>query len=129
MQVSFTVLLMHGNHVIGRLDGSSRFPKGNQWGFFPSVSAAWRMSEEPWMANVKDVMNNAKLRVSYGPLGNRLYILSRILTVSGIRNNRTTAQGHFVYFGPLSDQSKTDILVHSYFAWQFAMQSRFMGLH
>ena len=55
----------------GRLDGSSRFPKGNQWGFFPSVSAAWRLSEEPWMANVKDVMNNAKLRVSYGSLGNQ----------------------------------------------------------
>jgi hypothetical protein len=55
----------------GRLDGSSRFPKGNQWGFFPSVSAAWRLSEEPWMANVKDVMNNAKLRISYGSLGNQ----------------------------------------------------------
>ena len=55
----------------GRLDGSSRFPKGNQWGFFPSVSAAWRLSEEPWMANVKNVMNNAKLRVSYGSLGNQ----------------------------------------------------------
>ena len=55
----------------GRYDGSSRFPKGNKWGFFPSVSGAWRISEEPWMVKVKDVMNNAKLRISYGALGNQ----------------------------------------------------------
>ncbi len=55
----------------GRYDGSSRFLEGHRWGFFPSVSAAWRISEEPWMAEVKDVVSNLKLRASYGSLGNQ----------------------------------------------------------
>ena len=57
--------------INGRYDGSSRFLKGHRWGFFPSVSAAWRLSEEPFMAQVKPVMNNAKIRISYGSLGNQ----------------------------------------------------------
>lgn len=55
----------------GRYDGSSRFLKGHRWGFFPSVSAAWRLSEEPFMRAAKEVMNNAKIRLSYGSLGNQ----------------------------------------------------------
>lgn len=55
----------------GRYDGSSRFLKGHRWGFFPSVSAGWRLSEEPFMASAKDVINNAKIRLSYGSLGNQ----------------------------------------------------------
>ena len=51
-----------------RYDGSSRFMEGNQYGFFPSASAGWRISEENWF----DVhaINNLKLRASYGLLGN-----------------------------------------------------------
>ena len=55
----------------GRYDGSSRFLPNNRWGFFPSVSAGWRLSEEPFMAGAKKVMNNAKIRLSYGSLGNQ----------------------------------------------------------
>ena len=55
----------------GRYDGSSRFLANNRWGFFPSVSAGWRLSEEPFMKDVKKVMNNAKVRLSYGSLGNQ----------------------------------------------------------
>lgn len=54
-----------------RADGSSRFTKKNRWGYFPSVSAAWRLSEEPFMERAKDVLTNAKIRVSYGTLGNQ----------------------------------------------------------
>ncbi|MCM1177932.1 MAG: TonB-dependent receptor [Bacteroides sp.] len=57
--------------VNGRYDGSSRFLKGHRYGFFPSVSAAYRISEEPFMKSVKQVMNNAKIRLSYGSLGNQ----------------------------------------------------------
>lgn len=56
----------------GRYDGSSRFLKSNRYGFFPSVSAGWRLSEEAFMEDVKTVMNNVKLRASYGILGNQL---------------------------------------------------------
>ena len=57
--------------VSGRYDGSSRFPTGHRWGFFPSVSAGWRVSEEPFFAPLKGWWNNAKIRLSYGSLGNQ----------------------------------------------------------
>jgi len=53
-----------------RVDGSSIFPKGKQYGFFPSVSAGWRVSKENWFKNNVSFINDLKLRVSYGILGN-----------------------------------------------------------
>ena len=55
----------------GRYDGSSRFAAGNRWGFFPSASAGWRISEEPFFVNAKKAVNNLKLRGSIGTLGNQ----------------------------------------------------------
>lgn len=55
----------------GRYDGSSRFPAGQRWGFFPSASAGWRISEEPFFKPLKGWWNMAKLRASYGSLGNQ----------------------------------------------------------
>ena len=56
--------------VNGRYDGSSRFAKGIRYGFFPSVSAGWRISDEEWFAPAKGVVSNMKIRASYGKLGN-----------------------------------------------------------
>lgn len=55
-----------------RADGSSKFAKDNRWGFFPSASAAWRVSEESfWKDNrISDIVNSLKLRVGYGTTGN-----------------------------------------------------------
>jgi len=53
----------------GRYDGSSKFGKNNKYGFFPAISAAWRISEEEFFAPVSFV-NDLKLRVSYGYTGN-----------------------------------------------------------
>ena len=53
-----------------RADASTRFAKGNQWGFFPSAAVAWRIIDEEWMAPAQDVMSNFKLRLSYGSVGN-----------------------------------------------------------
>jgi TonB-linked SusC/RagA family outer membrane protein len=55
----------------GRYDGSSRFASGHRWGFFPSVSTGWRISEEPFFAPAKSVIDNLKLRASFGSLGNQ----------------------------------------------------------
>lgn len=53
-----------------RYDGSSKFAPGHQWGFFPSVSAAWRISEEPFFKDsALSFINQLKLRVSYGVTG------------------------------------------------------------
>lgn len=56
----------------GRYDGTSRYKKGYRYGFFPSASAAWRVSEEAFFEGWKDKINNLKVRLSYGTLGNQL---------------------------------------------------------
>lgn len=53
-----------------RYDGSSRFPAGQRWGFFPSISAGWRISEENFLSD-NEVITNLKLRASWGRLGNQ----------------------------------------------------------
>lgn len=55
--------------VTGRYDGSSKFSAGNKWGFFPSVAAGWRLSEENFLKNAA-FLSNLKLRASYGFTGN-----------------------------------------------------------
>ena len=66
-----------------RGDGSSKFAPANKWGIFPSVSAAWRISEEAfWKGHqIENIINNMKLRIGYGTTGNngigdRLYVTS-----------------------------------------------------
>ena len=55
-----------------RYDGNTLFPDGHRWGFFPSVSAAWRISQEPFMEKASSWLSNLKLRASYGTTGNDL---------------------------------------------------------
>lgn len=54
-----------------RYDGTSRFGEGHRWGFFPSGSVGWRMSEESFWEPLRPVWNNSKIRFSYGHLGNQ----------------------------------------------------------
>jgi len=56
--------------AIVRSDGSSNFAKGHRWGVFPSVSAGWVISSEPWMAFAKDWLSFFKIRGSWGQNGN-----------------------------------------------------------
>ena len=57
--------------VSGRYDGTSRFAADHRWGFFPSASAGWRISEEPFFQPAKKAIENLKVRYSYGSLGNQ----------------------------------------------------------
>ena len=54
-----------------RYDGSSKFAKGSQWGFFPAFLGAWRISEESFFKNTEALsfINNVKIRGTYGILG------------------------------------------------------------
>lgn len=54
-----------------RYDGSSRFDVGQKWGVFPSFSAGWRLSEEPFWNTLRNQISNLKLRASWGQLGNQ----------------------------------------------------------
>ncbi len=56
--------------VTFRADGSSKFAQGNQWGYFPSVALAWRMSEEGFMSSTKSWLSMLKVRTSLGTAGN-----------------------------------------------------------
>src|SRR5690606_33756923 len=54
-----------------RYDGTSRFIAANRWAAFPSFSAGWRITEEEFMSGLKNSINQLKLRVSWGKLGNQ----------------------------------------------------------
>lgn len=54
-----------------RYDGSSKFAPGNQFGFFPSASIAWKIEQEKWFRSIKHIVNEAKLRSSWGLVGNQ----------------------------------------------------------
>jgi len=71
-----------------RYDGSSRFAKGNRWGFFPSVSAGWKINEEAFMQDIKAI-NNLKLRASWGQLGNQSIALYSYLNNIDINQGGT----------------------------------------
>ena len=72
-----------------RRDGSSRFAKDQRWGTFPSVALAWRVSQEDFWEPVADVMNDFKIRASYGVtgqqdgIGNYLYMPSYTISLPG----------------------------------------------
>ena len=74
----------------GRYDGSSRFSPDSRWGFFPSVSAGYNIAKEGFMKNLNHIINNLKIRGSYGLLGNQSgaglysYIQSMGISVPGI---------------------------------------------
>lgn len=53
-----------------RADGSSLFVGKNKWGYFPSMSAAWLVSEEPFFEHARNTVNHLKMRISYGQTGN-----------------------------------------------------------
>lgn len=95
----------------GRYDGSSKFPKDNRFGFFPSFSAGWRISEEAFLKEV-DVISNLKLRASWGSIGNQnikeysyLPIMSSEKASWGVNGEK-----------PIT--LKTPVLVRSNFTWE-----------
>ena len=69
-RVNYTLLNRYIFEFAARYDGSSRFPAHQRWGFFPSGSIGWRVSEEPWMKWSRNWLDNFKLRANVGSLGN-----------------------------------------------------------
>jgi len=72
-----------------RIDGSSRFGDGNRYGYFPSVSAGWNITNESFMENVSDgtVLSNLKLRASWGQLGNQKIGLNKFRSTYNLNQN------------------------------------------
>lgn len=80
-----------------RADGSSKFAPGHRWGYFPSVSAAWRISEEQFMSPSRQWLDQLKIRASYGSLGNNAttsyYMYQSLFATAGYILNGNIAGG------------------------------------
>lgn len=76
-----------------RADASSKFAKGNRWGYFPSAAFAWRVSEEPFMKNTASWLSNLKMRLSYGTAGN-----NRIKSGLNQTSYKLVSSGRVPYF-------------------------------
>jgi len=72
-----------------RRDGSSRLAPGDRFGNFPSASAAWRVSEEKFFESLKEAVDNLKLRLSWGQLGNSTVLNSTYYPYYGLISNST----------------------------------------
>src|SRR5690606_35920913 len=92
-----------------RYDGSSRFAEGNRYGFFPSVSAGWRISDEEFMQPLKNVSSEAKIRAPWGRLGNQDIGDSYYPTVSGLDMASSTLGGQIINTVALNDLANKDI--------------------
>lgn len=91
-----------------RADGSSKFAPGNQWGYFPSVAAAWRISDESWMESASEWLNNLKVRASYGVAGNNNIAAGQYMKIYS-SNTELWMNGFNSYWTPGNSLNNTDI--------------------
>lgn len=68
-RVNYSILNKYLITATVRADATSRFSAENRWGMFPSVALAWKVTEEPFMEEIRDVMNEMKVRASWGVTG------------------------------------------------------------
>lgn len=96
-RANYTLLNRYIFEVSARYDGSSRFPLHQQWGFFPSASVGWRISEEPWMQSVKESwLDNLKIRANAGSLGNGTVAPYTFLTTMEMKKTSGVFDGGLV---------------------------------
>ncbi len=90
-----------------RADGASNFGANNKYGYFPSASVAWRISEEDFFEPAKNVVNNMKLRLSYGAVGNAS--IPNYTTISSYSNNSTVFNKTLQSYVLLSNLGNEDL--------------------
>ncbi len=118
----------------GRYDGSSKFPDDQQYAFFPSVSAGWRLSEEPFWNVDRNIISDIKIRGSYGSLGNgniEAYKFQELLTISTSGYVLNGAKNKYTSVPALNPKSLTwETATTADFGLDFSMingQLRFTG--
>lgn len=92
-RVNYSLFGRYIFEVSARGDGSSKFPSNQRWGFFPSASVGWRISEEPWMKGTRGWLDNLKIRANAGALGNGTVAAYAFLTTMGIKKTDATFDG------------------------------------
>ena len=87
-----------------RRDGSSKFADGHRWGTFPSVSVGWNVMNEDFFEPAKEVMNELKVRASYGVLGN-LNGIGNYATQSVVTSGLNNVAGSNLWEGAITGES------------------------
>ena len=98
--------------VNGRYDGSSRFPSGQRFGFFPSMSAGWRVTEEAFMQNLKPYLSTLKLRGSWGMIGNQDVGTDRFVSTL------STSSDSWIIDGIKTSSTSMPTIVSSELSWE-----------
>jgi TonB-linked SusC/RagA family outer membrane protein len=91
-----------------RADGSSKFAKGNRWGYFPSAAAAWRISDESFMQWTESWLNDMKIRFSYGTAGNN-NIPSGLINQVFVSTNTEWINGTGNFWAPSKTMANPDL--------------------
>jgi TonB-linked SusC/RagA family outer membrane protein len=102
-----------------RADASYIFPKTGRWGFFPGVSAGWRMSEEDFWKNNIRAVNNVKLRGSWGQMGAEPYLLGTE-TLAEYQYLSTMGFGNFVLGDQVAKTLLETRIANNSFTWEVA---------
>ena len=111
--------------LILRRDGSSNFAPGHRWGTFPSVSAGWVVTNEPWMAGFRNTLSFLKLRGSWGQNGNCAIDNFQYLATVQVGPN----DGRYGFSNGITDQlsngSYADKLANPNVTWETSQQLDF----
>lgn len=101
-----------------RADGSSKFAPDSRWGYFPSVSAGWRISQESFMNPTSSWLNELKIRASYGSLGNNA-------TTSYYMYQSLFATANYVLNGNIAGGFAQTVLSNSNLSWEKTYMTNF----
>lgn len=102
-----------------RYDGSSKFPANSQWGFFPSASVGWRLSEEPWLKpHVEGWLDNFKIRASIGSLGNANIDPYQYLETMTATNSASIAKSSVIINGQNVPYTSVPDLIPDDITWE-----------
>ncbi|KQS34289.1 TonB-dependent receptor [Dyadobacter sp. Leaf189] len=107
-----------------RVDGSYVFPKDGRFGFFPGISAGWRVSEEDFWKNNIRFMNNVKVRGSWGQMGAEPYILGTE-TLAEYQYLSTMGFGSYIINDQVAKTLLESRVANSAFTWEVANNSNF----
>lgn len=110
-----------------RYDGTSRFARGHRWGAFPSVSAGWRISEENFFEPLRKVVDNVKLRASWGKLGNQ-DVGSYYPTVSTLSLGQDYPFGGTIHSGAVTREAvNSNLKWETTTIWGFGLDLNFLN--
>jgi len=109
----------------GRYDGSSKFAHGNQWGLFPSLSAAWNLTEEDFMKE-QHFFDQLKLRTGFGIVGNQNIDDFAYLSLYNVSYTGTVETGYTYSFGSNGRRGTPDISWEKQQQWNLGLDMGFL---